>query len=876
MEKIASWKTIGLLLVTLLVVIAVPLTTRQVSNRQETRTKAVSGPGVADLALSPASLTSYYTSITTNSTFDVNVTLDTGTTPIYAVDVALQFDPTTLQVVPDPAVAGGNGITPGTILAQILYNKIDNALGRITFSAGSSPIGSTYTGTGVIASIKFRALKAVAATNVTFLPTTLVSDVNSSNILGTTTNGSYTITLDTTGPVAPTPQSPADAGYQVSGNVNLTWSASTDTQSGFDHYELQYANNSAFTSPTTVNNITATSASISLSADSPYYWQVRAYDKLGNVSNWSSAWNFILDTTPPGVPALSAPANGYLQTSRTVPLSWTIPTDANGIASYKIQVANNSNFTGATEYTVTTNSYSVTVATDGQYFWHVQAVDLAGNNGTYSVNRNFTIDGTVPTLPGLLTPTNASNLNTLTPTFTWNASSDTGSGVDHYDLQTSLTSTFATPTNNQIVGTATSFTLPSGVITADNVYYWRLQAADVAGNVSGWTVYRSMTVDTTAPGVPTLNPVAITAGSRTVSFSWSVVTDSGSGLANYEIQVDADSSITPPYTYSATPTSTTASTTLSADGTYYWHVRAIDKAGNIGAWSTAQPFGIDITPPTAISNLSAGSPTTTSVVLTWTAPNANPGNGTAYDIRYSTSSITGTNFSSATAVANPPTPAAAGSAESLTVSNLTPGTTYYFALKTQDANSNWSIISNVVSLATSQPIPTLSFSVTVQEAITIPTTPRGTMAANLTLLNPTTGAVVGSPFSITMSQNRTSGLYETTSPVVLTGITPGSYRVMLDGVGHLKKELTKVNGVSTPVNLVGGSNTPDWKAQQLFGGDAIKDTANTVNALDFGKLAGDFLNSATQGTSTADFNFDGRVDALDFGALAGNFLKAGD
>ncbi len=172
--------------------------------------------------------------------------------------------------------------------------------------------------------------------------------------------------------------------------------------------------------------------------------------------------------------------------------------------------------------------------------------------------------------------------------------------------------------------------------------------------------------------------------------------------------------------------------------------------------------------------------------------------------------------------------------------------------------------------------PTLSFSVTVQEAITIPTTPRGTMAANLTLLNPTTGAVVGSPFSITMSQNRTSGLYETTSPVVLTGITPGSYRVMLDGVGHLKKELTKVNGVSTPVNLVGGSNTPDWKAQQLFGGDAIKDTANTVNALDFGKLAGDFLNSATQGTSTADFNFDGRVDALDFGALAGNFLKAGD
>lgn len=96
----------------------------------------------------------------------------------------------------------------------------------------------------------------------------------------------------------------------------------------------------------------------------------------------------------------------------------------------------------------------------------------------------------------------------------------------------------------------------------------------------------------------------------------------------------------------------------------------------------------------------AASPT--SITLTWTAPgdDGNAGTAAQYDIRYSTSLITAQNFTSATQVADEPTPQAAGNAESFDITGLTPATNYYFAIKAADENGNWSAISNVVSAAT--------------------------------------------------------------------------------------------------------------------------------------------------------------------------------
>ncbi len=107
----------------------------------------------------------------------------------------------------------------------------------------------------------------------------------------------------------------------------------------------------------------------------------------------------------------------------------------------------------------------------------------------------------------------------------------------------------------------------------------------------------------------------------------------------------------------------------------------------------------DTTSPAAITNLSASTGSTSGTTdLIWTAPGDDGDTGTAskYIMRYATSAIT---TEAAWAAANdvsgePTTPSPAGSAESMTVSGLTPGQTYYFAIKTQDEVPNTSRLSN--------------------------------------------------------------------------------------------------------------------------------------------------------------------------------------
>ena len=110
---------------------------------------------------------------------------------------------------------------------------------------------------------------------------------------------------------------------------------------------------------------------------------------------------------------------------------------------------------------------------------------------------------------------------------------------------------------------------------------------------------------------------------------------------------------------------------------------------------------------TQSKELTAAPAAATSITLNWTSPGDDSLTGTAaqYDIRYSTSAITGANFNSATQASGEPAPKAPGQAETFTVTGLTPGTLYYFAIKTADESANWSGISNVVSISTIDNVP---------------------------------------------------------------------------------------------------------------------------------------------------------------------------
>jgi subtilisin family serine protease len=107
----------------------------------------------------------------------------------------------------------------------------------------------------------------------------------------------------------------------------------------------------------------------------------------------------------------------------------------------------------------------------------------------------------------------------------------------------------------------------------------------------------------------------------------------------------------------------------------------------------------DAVSPSAVIDLAADNPVLNSIDLTWTATGDDADSGTAsfYDIRYSISEITDANWDTATHVSGETKPQPSGSPETFTVTGLSDGTTYYFAMKVIDNVGNPSELSNVVS-----------------------------------------------------------------------------------------------------------------------------------------------------------------------------------
>jgi hypothetical protein len=100
--------------------------------------------------------------------------------------------------------------------------------------------------------------------------------------------------------------------------------------------------------------------------------------------------------------------------------------------------------------------------------------------------------------------------------------------------------------------------------------------------------------------------------------------------------------------------------------------------------------------PNPVVDLAVESLSDSSVTLTWTAPRVNGRRAARYEILYSTAADS-VDWSTATAVASPPTPSTPGTAEHLTVPGLARLERHQFALRSDDGRNGWSGYSNAVA-----------------------------------------------------------------------------------------------------------------------------------------------------------------------------------
>ncbi len=424
-------------------------------------------------------------------------------------------------------------------------------------------------------------------------------------------------TLDTTAPAVPPLGSVAARG-QVTPQLSGTFSDPPATDSGSLAFQL--CSTSACTSRLQTHTATGVAGGATANwtpaslADGTYFWRVQATDAAGNLSAWSAAASFGVDTVPPGLPGFVSPASAGRVNSSQLSATF-VDSDSTDSGTVTFQLCSDaacatalSSSTSATVVGGTGVTWTPTDLADGTYYWRLSALDVAGNQGSWTPARRFVLDTNPPGVPALSGPADASYLGAAPSLLGGFSSSDAGdSGSVTFQVCSDAACTGVQASGASASGLldgATGSWTPAGL--AAGLHYWRAQAQDAAGNLSAWSAARSFTLETAPPSAPTpSSPAAGQLTTRAPALTASYTSSTGGGDSGAVIfQLCSSSSCA-----SALQTETVAglqqgdSATWApaglADGTYHWRVRAQDLAGNLSGWTATQSFTIDSTPPPA-------------------------------------------------------------------------------------------------------------------------------------------------------------------------------------------------------------------------------------------------------------------------------------
>jgi RHS repeat-associated protein len=395
-------------------------------------------------------------------------------------------------------------------------------------------------------------------------------------------------------PVAPDPTNNAQP--------RLAWTAVT----GATSYRVQVASGSAFAVP--LLDVTASATSFTPLAPLPegvVSWRAASLDAAGNQSAFSTPSSFTLVLTPP--PPISGLA--AQRTTSGVVLSWsapaTVPPYFDHYNVYRA-TASFSNVAGmaaldSSIHNSLTMTFTDLGATAGTaYYYAVTAVDTLGNENR-AVAAVAAPAYVLPGVPQNPVPANGASGQAGPVTLGWQATSADG-GPLTYDVylssQAALVSALDLSTR-VATGLSTAAASASGLdyLTA---YWWRV----VAFNAHGGSTPGPLWSFTTAP-IPAPVPIAYTpnpTNNARPTLTWMPVP-----LANaYGIQIDLAGTFSSPVVSVdgiAGPSFTPA--TPLPEGTVYWRVRGFDSHARPGAYSAASSFQLILTPPPAVTGLTA-------------------------------------------------------------------------------------------------------------------------------------------------------------------------------------------------------------------------------------------------------------------------------
>ncbi|WP_343696893.1 hypothetical protein [Flavobacterium sp.] len=234
---------------------------------------------------------------------------------------------------------------------------------------------------------------------------------------------------------------------------------------------------------------------------------------------------------------------------------------------------------------LTTKSSLTLPLESGSYIWRVRAENYAYES-TYSFPSNFstTIPDDLTNQQVILTsPDNDKFVNFINVTLNW----------EILEKATSYSAKVVNSSTGQEVFSKTDLTDNSVTLDlptlADGNYEWRIKAKNDESETKQYSA-RKFNIDTTIPNQPknTLPADNSTQTSgTTTTYTWSIASDVGNAKSpiSYVIEFASDAAFTS-IVQTLNSNTTSVQQSFSTAGIYYWRVRAVDGAGNIGTNST--------------------------------------------------------------------------------------------------------------------------------------------------------------------------------------------------------------------------------------------------------------------------------------------------